>query len=250
MSAASSSEGGSLIRAIAAKRRIKRKQQQPQNHYCVSARTENHIDDAVDYVHMCEESTRLWVQRFVYGQGMCPWSGSSLIGDRMKVRMLPFGPDDQSLIKLSEEIMQECDDLKVHNKNGMATTLLVLPKFEAFEDFLDLVAIVEGLLEEFQLDSFIQLAHFHPKYMFEDSEDDSVENYTNRSPFPTLHLIQVAEVSKAISSCKDGDTSFVWKNNIKTVKKLGKAKLDAMIRQILEDAKKTSTKSGKEHQGQ
>jgi hypothetical protein len=168
---------------------------------------------------------------------MCPWSGASLIGDRIRIRTIFGGHDAKSTLHLADEVFKECKLLESDGKNGTATTLLVFPEQTEFDDFLDVVAIAEGILEENNMTGLLQVAHFHPEYMFQGSKDDSIENYTNRSPYPTLHLIQVAEVTKAIESCKDGDTSFVWKKNIATVRKLGKTKIKELLSKIAEDTK-------------
>ena len=114
----------------------------------------------------------------------------------------------------------------------------MLPEFHDFYCFLELIEIIETIFESEGIDEFIQLAHFHPNYVFEDSndEDNDVENYTNRSPYPILHLLKVKDVSNAIDQY-DGDTDQIWKRNKSHMKVLGIEKLKQINENILKDAK-------------
>ena len=187
-----------------------------------------------------EVATRLWVERFVMGQGMCPWAGGVLVGEKLRIRTLRGdGETDTSILQLCEDIIFETKILYDNEDGDIAetrTTLIVLPDFTDFEKFLELVDIVEGLFEKEDIDEYLQLAHFHPNYIFADSTnpEDEIENYTNRSPFPVLHLLRVDEVSDAIDSY--GDTSTIWKNNKVTLRKLGLTKVKALAAKILVDA--------------
>jgi hypothetical protein len=140
-----------------------------------------------------EVATRLWVDRFVFGQGMCPWSGSVLVGNKMKICTLYGDGKGNEILDITESIIKEVELLHDNDSEGdPTTTLIVIPGYKKFDDFLDLVDIVNGLFEVDGIDDYIQLAHFHPDYSFADSVDENdVENYTNRSPFPVLHLLQV-----------------------------------------------------------
>lgn len=186
-----------------------------------------------------EVATRLWVERFVMGQGMCPWAGTVLVGDKLRIRTLHGdGDDDDKILRICEEIMFEAKILYENEDNELAqssTTLIILPDFKDFEKFLDLADIVEGLFEEEDVDEYLQVAHFHPQYIFADSTEpeNDIENYTNRSPFPLIHLLKVEEVSAAIESY--GDTSIIYKNNKKALRKMGLAKVKALAAKILVD---------------
>ena len=186
-----------------------------------------------------EVATRLWVERFVMGQGMCPWAGTVLVGEKLRIRtMYGDGDDDQKVVQLCEDIIFEAKILYDNEDKSLgetSTTLIVLPDLKDFNKFLELVDIVEGLFEQENIDEYLQVAHFHPQYIFADSTEpeNEIENYTNRSPFPLIHLLKVEEVSAAIESY--GDTSIIWKNNKKVLRKMGLAKVKALAAKILVD---------------
>lgn len=101
-----------------------------------------------------------------------------------------------------------------------ATTLFVLPVgFELFDDYLDLLALAEALLEDLGYAGVLQIASFHPQYQFEGTELNDVSNWTNRAPYPILHLLKEESVSKAVDAHTDPDA--IPENNIRTLDKLG-----------------------------
>lgn len=186
-----------------------------------------------------EVATRLWVERFVMGQGMCPWAGTVLVGEKLRIRTL-YGDsdDDQKIVQLCENIIFEAKILYDNEDKSLgetSTTLIVLPDLKDFDKFLELVDIVDGLFEQEDIDEYLQVAHFHPQYIFADSTEpeNEIENYTNRSPFPLIHLLKVEEVSAAIESY--GDTSLIWKNNKRVLRKMGLESIKALAAKILVD---------------
>jgi uncharacterized protein len=189
-----------------------------------------------------EIATRLWVERVVMGQGLCPWAAGTLVGSKLRICTINGGASgDESLLEVCEKIIEESRSLfekAANNVEESSTTLIVLPEFKNFEAFLDLVDIIEGLFDKENIDEFLQVAHFHPDYVFADSDtpEAEIENYTNRSPFPIIHLLKVDEVTNAIDSYNNGDTSTIWKKNKVTLRALGIEKVKAIGKKILEDA--------------
>ena len=185
-------------------------------------------------------ATRLWVERFVYKQGLCPWAGGVLTKTYMKIEALPGNSDnDASLLRICDRVMAEATQLsKIDSEEK--TTLLVLPEYKEFESFLELIDVIDELLDSEGLDEHVQCAHFHPDYQFADSDYDSVENYTNRSPFPVLHLLKVKDVAKGIADYGE-DTSAIWNRNKVTMRSLGIKKLRQINADILNDAQGTHT---------
>ena len=191
--------------------------------------------------NLIERETRLWVKNIVYGLRLCPWSG--MVMDDMKVQVLD-GDDMSSNI---ERIVREAERLDDVNMKDQ-TTLIVLSNeiFSSFENFLLCVEDVEEMLSESGFRC--QLATFHPLYTFQDSEAEEIDvtDYTNRSPYPTLHLLRYDDVHSAIQSYsevhgsgEDADapaTSRIWKNNKETLKKLGLEKAAQMLESIKAEA--------------
>ncbi len=138
--------------------------------------------------------------------------------------------------------------MKAHRGVTVETTLIILSHpliVKNFEIFLDVHQYVEEMLEEAGLDSDIQVATFHPNYQFApgSTEDGSLANtedqllqeaeqYTNRSPFPMLHLLKVNQVMQAVDSVH-GDTEKIWRRNIQLMRKMGLSAVKAAQRDIV-----------------
>ncbi|MDX1315701.1 MAG: DUF1415 domain-containing protein, partial [Eudoraea sp.] len=111
---------------------------------------------------------------------------------------------------------------------NIETTLFILPQgFDDFENFLDLIDLTNQLIDELGYRSTYQVAHFHPDYCFEGEKENDPANFTNRAPYPTLHLLREASLQKAIESYPD--TSAIPDNNIKLARKLGFDKMQALL---------------------
>jgi uncharacterized protein len=127
--------------------------------------------------------------------------------------------------------MKHCEDVK-GKKNG--TTLLVCPSVDDFGDFLALAELADELLEQSGMDKDIQVATFHPDYLFEGEDEQT--SLTNRSPYPILHLLRVEDVREAIESyeAEGKSTEDVWKRNKDFVQKQGN-QVRLVLEKILTD---------------
>jgi hypothetical protein len=94
-------------------------------------------------------------------------------------------------------------------------------------DYNQFLVLCDLAIEELELEGIIQIASFHPQYQFANTEPDDVTNYTNRSPYPTLHLLREDSVRRAIESFPDVEK--IYERNIATLNRLGKAKMDALM---------------------
>ncbi len=168
--------------------------------------------------------------------------------DDMKVQVLDTAFDEVEVNKnIQEAVKRETATLIDYIGTKGQTALLVFPHetFSSFENFLIMVSDIEDMIKEDGLDSKIQLATFHPSYMFTDSANDKdVTNYTNRSPWPTLQLLRVDDVTKAIESFEaaaaargevhsEPATNRIWKRNKITFIKLGIHAAEAMLGDIM-----------------
>ena len=168
-------------------------------------------------------ATEQWLQEIVIGLDLCPFAKHALGSIEFS---LSEAADEQHLLA---DLEQACLQLK--NDTRVETLLLIHPNvlqdFDAYNQFL---AYADDLLEVMQLEGEIQVASFHPDYQFAETDLESAENYTNRSPFPMLHLLREASVELAITSYPDVDA--IPKRNIETMQQLGsthlKSKLSAM----------------------
>ncbi len=160
------------------------------------------------------QQTMQWVQSFVIHLNLCPFAKREM--DRGTVR---FKVSSAVLVKPGLDfLMTEIEYLNV--TPDIETTLLIFPFFlKDFFEFLNFVKRAESMLYKNGYEGVYQLATFHPDYCFADTQVDDVTNYTNRSPFPTLHILREENVERAIAAY--GDTEKIPKNNIACLRNLG-----------------------------
>jgi hypothetical protein len=140
-----------------------------------------------------------------------------------------------------------------------STTLIILPALSCFDKYLEVLAIIESLVQSEGYQDYVQVASFHPEYQFEGSSPiycsmhyevctsfeinlhhylgsdiDDVENWTNRSPYPMLHLLRTSEVGRAVEQC-NGKTDEIWRRNEATMRRLGCAAIKEERAAILKD---------------
>ena len=100
------------------------------------------------------------------------------------------------------------------------TTLLIHPHvLTDFLDYNDFLEVVDVALEDVELDGELQVASMHPQYQFADTELEDITNYTNRSPYPTLHLLREDSIDAAVAAFPEAEQIF--EKNIETMRKLG-----------------------------
>lgn len=166
--------------------------------------------------------TMSWVKDFIITQNVCPFAKREVEKDSVRYVVLRSKKMDVAL----EELMAEIQWLD--QNPDTETTLLIFPSlFKSFHSYLDFVEMAENLMFDQGCEGVYQLATFHPDYCFSGTEPDDVSNYTNRSPYPMLHLLREASLDKAIAFY--GDTAEIPNNNIEKMGLLGKEKLDAMF---------------------
>lgn len=137
--------------------------------------------------------TRQWVKEIVIGLGFCPFAARPFLEDRIRYVALP----DEGIARALEDLLAEARSLD--RSPEIETTLVILPMgYEDFEDYLDLLALAEECLIDRGYEGVYQLASFHPEYRFEGQAPDDPANYTNRSPYPMLHLIREDSITRAL----------------------------------------------------
>ena len=162
-------------------------------------------------------ATRLWLERAVIGLNLCPFAKA--VHAKGQVRWVLS--DAQTPEALLETLGTELLLLRDTSPEEIDTTLIVHPRvlgdFLDYNDFLeDADALVAGL----ELEGVLQVASFHPRYQFAGTDADDVENFTNRSPHPTLHLLREDSVSRAVEAFPDPDA--IVDRNIETLRRLGR----------------------------
>ncbi len=168
------------------------------------------------------EQTREWVDRAVIGLHLCPFAKAPQIKGLVRY-VLHKGKQSEALLKvLSEQLLY----LQTTPPEICETILLIHPKaLTDFLDYNDFLEDADSLLERLDLDGTFQIASFHPDYQFAGSSADDLSNYTNRSPYPMLHILREASIDKALQGYDDPDAAAdaIVMRNQETLQKLGKA---------------------------
>ena len=177
--------------------------------------------------------TQAWVKRVVVGLNLCPFAKAVLARGQIRYAVSDATEPTSLLVALLEELerLARCDPALTD------TTLLIHPyvlaDFDTYNQFLD---AAEALLADAGYEGVFQLASFHPDYRFAGTAADAVENATNRSPFPMLHLLREASVARAVSSFPDA--AEIFEANLCTLRALGKDALAALMAQCHADAQR------------
>jgi hypothetical protein len=163
-------------------------------------------------------ATRAWIERAVIGLNLCPFAKPVYAHGR--IRYVVSSARTPKI--LCEDLMSELRALEAADPQQCETTLLIHPQVLAnFTDFNEFLSQADDAVAELGLEGVIQVASFHPRYRFQDAGPDDIENYTNRSPFPMLHLLREASVGHAVTTYPD--TTTIYRKNIETLRRLGHA---------------------------
>jgi hypothetical protein len=162
------------------------------------------------------EQTRHWLEQAVIGLNLCPFAKA--VHSKGQIRWVQSSAADVQA--LMADLVHELQLLAAADPEAIDTTLLIHPQvlgdFLDYNDFLDLA---DAALEELGLDGVLQIASFHPQYQFEGTEPDDVENLSNRSPHPTLHLLREDSVERAVEAFPEAEA--IYEKNIETLQGLG-----------------------------
>lgn len=168
-------------------------------------------------------AVRRWVEAVVVGLNLCPFAQRELLNDRVRFVTTEANDEEQLLIALEAELELLNQDLSIE------TTLLIHPGvLQDFFDYNEFLNLADGLLRQMDLEGVYQVASFHPGYQFGSTEPADAENYTNRSPYPLLHLIREDSLERAIAAYPDIDQVPV--RNVELMNELGADKLKALMK--------------------
>ncbi|MDA9238019.1 DUF1415 domain-containing protein [Planktomarina sp.] len=170
------------------------------------------------------KKTRRWLEQMVVGLNLCPFSHSIIAQEQVYYAICDATTD----LELKQFYENELKRLLEADENDVSTSLLMFTQGLAqFDDYLDLLDWFQQLLEQAELTEHVQLASFHPQYQFEGVAADDLSHFTNRSPYPTIHLLRQAQITKALVHVLDPEKVYV--DNIKTLNDLGRQKVEAMF---------------------
>ena len=175
--------------------------------------------------------TRAWVDRAVIGLNLCPFAKAPQT--KGLVRYVVSSASDPAV--LLADLIAELERLAESPAAKLETTLLIHPQvLTDFADYNDFIEVAEDTVAELDLEGVLQVASFHPAYQFADTEADDVSNATNRSPFPTLHLIREESIDRAVAAFPEAE--LIYQTNIATLQQLGAEGWAELQRACLVDA--------------
>ena len=177
-------------------------------------------------------ATQRWLERAVIGLNLCPFAKAVHVKKQIRY-VVSSATTPEALM---DDLVRELELLAETAAEKIETTLLIHPyvltDFLDYNDFLD---VADEALEELDLAGELQIASMHPHYQFADTEPDDIDNYTNRSPYPTLHLLRESSVAQAVMAFPEADKIF--DKNIETMRRLGHEGWDKLW--LDEDTKKS-----------
>lgn len=161
-------------------------------------------------------ATRGWLERAVIGLNLCPFAKAVYIKEQVRFVVSSARTPEVLL----EQLMDELQRLSDTPGDQIDTTLLIHPfVLNDFEDYNEFLDVVDAAVEDMHLDGELQVASFHPDYQFADSDPNDIANYTNRAPYPILHLLREDSIDRAVEAFPEAEEIF--EKNIDTMEKLG-----------------------------
>ena len=165
-----------------------------------------------------------WLDRVVIGLNLCPFAAPVRRSNRIRVAVI--GGSDQS--DLLARLLEEMDLLQRADESEIGTSLLVFPAaLSDFDDYWHFAELANALLAQVGLEGVLQLATFHPDYLFAGEPEQALSHFTNRSPYPMLHLIREQQLERLLAQYPDAEQ--IPQRNIDTLERLGRERLLALF---------------------
>lgn len=163
-------------------------------------------------------ATRTWLERAVIGLNLCPFAKSVHVNRRVRYCVSRAQYTDELLEDLARELLY----LKAADPDVCETTLLIHPGvLTEFIEYSHFLRAAEAAVARLGLTEEFQIASFHPEYQFSDAGAGDIENYSNRSPYPMLHLLRASSIARAVAAFPDA--AVIYEKNMDTLRRLGHA---------------------------
>ncbi len=170
---------------------------------------------------------RAWIERFVVDLNLCPFARPVVSTDALRI----VACESASPEAIATPLITEFDLLSQSSESDIATSVLVFPEgLEDFDDYLGFLDDAQTLLEEMGLGGEIQIASFHPDYRFEGEPVDAVSHFTNRAPYPLIHLLRETLVTNALDAYPNPER--IPERNIQTLERLGLAGIESLLNSL------------------
>jgi uncharacterized protein len=161
-------------------------------------------------------ATQRWIERAVIGLNLCPFARAPFVQQRI-VFHVSHATDVGAL---DADLRDALQMLRSTDAQVCETTLLIHPLvLTDFSDYNDFLGVADNTLRSLGMQGEFQIASFHPHYRFADTDEDAIENFSNRSPYPVLHLLREASIAQAAESM--ADTDGIYRRNMETLRALG-----------------------------
>lgn len=171
-------------------------------------------------------ATRHWLEAAVIGLNLCPFAKAVHVKQQIRYVVSAATTPEELL----QDLHAELQTLRDSAPERLDTTLLIHPfvltDFYDYNTFLD---IADAAVENLELEGDIQVASFHPDYQFADTDAHDITNYTNRAPYPILHLLREASIERAVDAFPDA--SNIYERNMETMRRLGLAGWESLMRE-------------------
>jgi hypothetical protein len=162
------------------------------------------------------QDTLRWLERAVIGLNLCPFAKAVYVKGQVHCTV----SQASTLEALRDDLLQALKDLVALEPAERDTSLLIIQNLlQDFLDYNDFLNVADDCLLALDLEGQIQIASFHPHYQFAGTDEDDITNFTNRSPYPTLHLIREASIDRAVAAFPDAEDIF--EANMATMNRLG-----------------------------
>ena len=165
--------------------------------------------------------TAIWIQDVVMGLNLCPFAHAVYKQDKIRYTLANVNTSEDIISIFEKEITHLLDH------ENISTTFIVIPLYSDFLEYLDCVDLLNQFLQTSLHGEHFQIASFHPDYIFAGSTDQDPANYTNRSPFPMIHILREAELTDGINVYPN--TEDIPKNNIKLLRKMGLEEIQKIL---------------------
>jgi len=160
--------------------------------------------------------TKVWLEKAVIGLNLCPFAKAVHVKNQIRY-VVSAAATPEALLA---DLISELETLAESAAEKIETTLLIHPgTLTDFFDYNDFLDVADAAVEDMELGGVLQVASFHPQYQFDGTAADDIDNYTNRSPYPTLHLLREDSIEKAVAAYPQ--TDGIFEKNIETLRGLG-----------------------------
>jgi len=175
------------------------------------------------------QKTKNWVEEVVIGLNLCPFASPPFQNGAIEYTVITGASTEQHLQQLADGFT------RLDSRADVETSLFIYPEaYQNFDDYLELLDFANHLLVDLNYTGIYQIASFHPDYRFEGSTENDASNFTNRSPYPMLHLIREHSLERAIStySANYQNIEQVPENNIKKLQNIGYQEMQKKLKNI------------------